>query len=97
MDKWYALTEKGYDRVEAGKLGTRSLLGKPLADQLLDTMFDLEEAEPEQPHSVLTLLEDVRTNLGWSYKTLEKALREALKKGLVEEVFDWDDRFPSWV
>ena len=90
MDKYYALTEKGYNRVDSNGLG------KSLADQLLDTMFDLEEEEPDQPHSKLVLLADTSTNLGWSYEKLEKALAQAAGRGLIEEVFDWDERFPGW-
>jgi len=79
---YYALTEKGYDRVEAGLRGRGSM------DAVLGALADLEEVEPLKPHTLLQIMKET----GFEART-KVGLQEAIRRGYVEEVQPGDERF----
>lgn len=85
---YYALTKKGYDRVERG-------LPEHKSDyfSVLGALADLEETEPlkpHMPHQIRRAMEKPR-----SY-SLYLTLKSLTKNGLIEEIPIGDERFPDF-
>jgi len=82
---YYAITSKGLDRVEQGLPEQRSdYFG------VLGALADLEEAEPLKPHSKSQISSTMELPKGHA---IYFALKSLIKNGLIEVVYEGDERF----
>lgn len=79
--RYYALTAKGYDRLEKG-------LSAGSMDGVIGAFADLEEENPNKPHT-----DDEAYQLIGRPTGFQIALRRATKNGYIEEIQPGDDRF----
>lgn len=84
--KYYALTEKGLNKVEAG------LTGRSQVEEVLGALMDLEE-QYEGTHPITAL--EVSNLVRLSDAEVVQTLNRAVSRGYVEVVAPGDERF-TW-
>ncbi len=84
MPTYYALTASGLDKVEAG------LVEKGVMDATLGALIDLEETQPDRPHTLDELIQMSEN------AATQKGLDEAIRRGYAEQIQPGDERFSNF-